>query len=219
MTMPLTGRPTVHSRPSCLNVSQERSMKYTIRTNSKKLLADTVTPVNIYLKLRDVYAGSLLLESSDYHGHENSLSFICCQPMAGFAVKDGVVEKRFPDGRIERSAVDVGHDVIRQLETFRSAFQDASGPGRYAHLGLFGYMAYDAVRYFEDVTIDPKDKSIPDILYRLYKYVIVVDHFSNDLVVYEHRVDGEGETDAGLDFLIQTIFTNRFSTYRFGRVE
>lgn len=194
-------------------------MKYTIRTNSKKLLADTVTPVNIYLKLRDVYAGSLLLESSDYHGHENSLSFICCQPMAGFAVKDGVVEKRFPDGRIERSAVDVGHDVIRQLETFRSAFQDASGPGRYAHLGLFGYMAYDAVRYFEDVTIDPKDKSIPDILYRLYKYVIVVDHFSNDLVVYEHRVDGEGETDAGLDFLIQTIFTNRFSTYRFGRVD
>ena len=62
------------------------------------MLADTLTPVNIYLKLRDVFAGSLLLESSDYHGHENSLSFICCEPLASFQVKDEKIEMRFPDG-------------------------------------------------------------------------------------------------------------------------
>ena len=73
-------------------------MKYKLKTFSKKLLADTLTPVNIYLKLRDVYAGSILLESSDYHGHENSLSFICCDPMASFQVNGNVAESRYPDG-------------------------------------------------------------------------------------------------------------------------
>ncbi len=67
-------------------------MKYKLKTYTKKLLADTITPVNIYLKLRDVYAGSILLESSDYHGHENSLSFICCDPIASFQVSDNVAE-------------------------------------------------------------------------------------------------------------------------------
>ena len=71
-------------------------MKYQLQTHTKKLLADTLTPVNIYLKLRDVYAGSILLESSDYHGHENSLSFICCDPIASFQVKGNTVEKKYP---------------------------------------------------------------------------------------------------------------------------
>ena len=61
-------------------------MKHKLKTYSKRLLADTITPVNIYLKLRDVFAGSILLESSDYHGNENSLSFICCDPLATFRV-------------------------------------------------------------------------------------------------------------------------------------
>src|SRR5687767_15945327 len=72
---------------------------YKLKTFSKKLLADTITPVNIYLKLRDIYAGSILLESSDYHGHENSLSFICCQPIASFQVNNNRAESRFPDGQ------------------------------------------------------------------------------------------------------------------------
>ena len=67
-------------------------MKYKLHTHYKKLLADTLTPVNIYLKLRDVFAGSILLESSDYHGHENSLSFICCEPIASFQIDNNQVE-------------------------------------------------------------------------------------------------------------------------------
>ena len=80
-------------------------MKHKLTTFSKKLLADTLTPVNIYLKLRDVFAGSILLESSDYHGHENSLSFICCDPMASFQVKAKALEMRFPDGSIQKESV------------------------------------------------------------------------------------------------------------------
>ena len=72
--------------------------QFTLKTHYKKLLADTLTPVNIYLKLRDVYAGSILLESSDYHGSENSLSFICCDPMASFSVDNDSLDVRYPDG-------------------------------------------------------------------------------------------------------------------------
>jgi anthranilate synthase component I len=72
-------------------------MKYKLKTRAKKLLADTLTPVNIYLKLRDVYAGSILLESSDYHGHENSLSFICCDPIASFELADNLLDVQYPD--------------------------------------------------------------------------------------------------------------------------
>src|SRR5919205_1227908 len=77
-------------------------MKYKISTHSKKLLADTLTPVNIYLKLRDVFAGSILLESSDYHGHENSLSYICCEPIASFEVKEKIADIHFPDGQTQQ---------------------------------------------------------------------------------------------------------------------
>src|SRR5688572_32407790 len=108
-------------------------MKYKIYSKSKKLLADTLTPVNIYLKLRDVFAGSILLESSDYHGHENSLSIICCDPIASFMLKGTVVESRFPDGKVSKDEIRPG-ELVDKLEVFRSSFQADSG------CGLFGYM-------------------------------------------------------------------------------
>src|SRR5690348_11747354 len=80
----------------------KNDMKYKLTTYSKKLLADTLTPVNIYLKLRDVFAGSILLESSDYHGHENSISFICCDPIATFEVANDDATIQFPDGSVRK---------------------------------------------------------------------------------------------------------------------
>ena len=103
-------------------------MKYKLKTFTKKLLADTLTPVNIYLKLRDVYAGSILLESSDYHGHENSFSFICCDPIASFQVQGTTAEKRYPDGTIDTEQITkVGH-VTTLLENFRKAFEMDQSP-------------------------------------------------------------------------------------------
>src|SRR5260221_9470731 len=98
-------------------------MKYKLITQSKKLLADTLTPVNIYLKVRDVFAGSILLESSDYHGHENSLSFICCDPIASFQVKDDMIEMSFPDKTKTREAITAQGQVIRRLDEFRQSFE------------------------------------------------------------------------------------------------
>src|SRR5882672_10599046 len=122
-------------------------MKYKLNTQYKKLLADTLTPVNIYLKLRDVFAGSILLESSDYHGHENSLSFICCDPIASFQVKDDHIETGFPDKSRRREPIIERGQVIQRLDEFRQSFEADLHP-KYASAGLFGYITYDAVRYF-----------------------------------------------------------------------
>jgi anthranilate synthase component I len=188
-------------------------MKYRLTTYSRKLLADTLTPVNIYLKLRDVFAGSILLESSDYHGHENSLSFICCDPIASFQVTGKQVEERYPKGDIRRSKVDEKSSVVNALENFRNSFDVSGDKSKFSTGGIFGYMCYDAVRFFEEVEISNTDVRIPDILYKLYRFVIVVDHFSNEMNLFEQRLAGDG--DGGLDRLEQIILTNRFSTYAF----
>ncbi|HOX83546.1 MAG TPA: chorismate-binding protein, partial [Chryseolinea sp.] len=195
-------------------------MKYKLKTYSKKLLADTLTPVNIYLKLRDVYAGSILLESSDYHGHENSLSFICCDPIASFQVRGNDVEMRYPDGSSIKKELTQTGQVIALLEDFRNSFVPDHIESKYANNGLFGYMGYDAIRFYEDVSINQTEDRIPDILYKLYRYVIVVDHFSNELSLFQHEIEKNAEgaernSHSALDKVEQIIFSNRFSTYRF----
>lgn len=177
------------------------------------MLADTLTPVNIYLKLRDVFAGSLLLESSDYHGHENSLSFICCEPLASFQVKDEKIEMRFPDGSKTIESISSREQVILKLDEFRKSFEVEEMNEKHSAQGLFGYMAYDSVRYFEDVPIQVAKTTIPDILYRVYRYVILVDHFSNELTLFENSYNLERES--GLDRLEKIIYSNRFSTFSF----
>lgn len=190
-------------------------MEYHLKIYSKKLLADTLTPVNIYLKLRDVFAGSILLESSDYHGHENSLSMICCDPMAGFVVEGEWIKVHYPDGEHRVEIITDRHQVIDALEDFRSAFRINQTEGLGAPgTGLFGYMAYDAVRFFEEVEITKRESSVPDIIYNLYRYVIVVDHFSNELTLVEHALQEEAQTST-LGRIEKLIFSNRFSTYSF----
>ncbi len=189
-------------------------MKHQLKIYTKKLLADTLTPVNIYLKLRDVFAGSILLESSDYHGHENSLSLICCDPIAGFEVDDNRITIRQPEGTKRKEIISTRSQVITALEEFRSSFSlnqldRVAVPGT----GLFGYIAYDAVRFFEEVEITKRESQIPDIIYNLYRYVIVVDHFSNELTLVEHAFADSSESS--LDRIEKLIFSNRFSTYDF----
>src|SRR5262245_25441580 len=114
-------------------------MKYKINLHHKKLLADTLTPVNIYLKVRDVFAGSILLESSDYHSHENSLSMICCDPVASFKISGNKAESIFPDGKRESAEV-APSQAAALLDNFRQAFDAAPAPSfKFSTSGLFGY--------------------------------------------------------------------------------
>jgi anthranilate synthase component I len=191
-------------------------MKYSINTLSKKLLADTLTPVNIYLKLRDVFAGSILLESSDYHGQENSLSMICCDPIASFQLRGNTVEICYPDGTSVKNSLSGSQRLTDSLEEFIGSFETNTTGSDFIGNGLFGYMAYDAVRFFEDVHLDTQVQDIPDVVYKLYRYVIVINHFTNELTLSENYTSlnplANGE---GLERVEQLIYSNRFSTYSF----
>lgn len=190
-------------------------MKHKLKTYSKRLLADTITPVNIYLKLRDVFAGSILLESSDYHGNENSLSFICCDPLATFRVANSLAEIRYPNQAPEKITITKKGQAVQLLEKFKQSFQpDHRVESKYPHDGLFGYMTYDSVRYFEDVSIQQTESALPDMIYSLYRYVIVVDHFFNEMTLFEHQFE-DSATESSLNKIEQQIFNNRVTTFKF----
>lgn len=152
-------------------------MKYRIKTITRILPADLQTPVGIYLKVRDLFPQSALLESSDYHTTQNSFSFIGVEPMADFSVTKEQIVRRFPDGRQLTDALTEGVDVIEILKDYIASFETETNLTGIN--GFFGYTAYDAVRYFEAVRIRKKEEKfaeIPDMMYILYRYIIVVDH-------------------------------------------
>ncbi len=192
-------------------------MKFKLTTKAKKLLADTITPVSVYLKLRDKFPNSILLESSDYHGNENSFSFICCKPIAGIKVEGEIITTSFPDGTVLKKNIDSSISVADEIKAFGNCFEiDASCAFDDKIMnGLFGYIAYDAVRYFEEIEIrseKKEEKSIPDILYNLYQFVIAIDHFKDEVYIFQHSYkDG---TD-GIEQLEAFINNKNFASYKF----
>lgn len=187
--------------------------KYTIKTNTRKLLADTLTPVSIYLRLRDKFAQSILLESSDYHGADNSFSYICCAPIASFEVSNGKLRKEFPGGKSEVLKVDK-ENILDQLNDFKASFITEESEYKFITNGLFGYMAYDNIKYFEDIDITKVNDVIPDMIYKVYRYVIVIDHFKNELYLFEHKVD-ELEKKGNLSYVESLIKINNDPQFDF----
>lgn len=187
---------------------------FTLKTTYKKLLADTITPVSIYLKIRDKYSNTLLLESSDYHSNDNSYSYICFAPLSKFEVMDGNIIKQLPDNTIETIPIEDKSLVLKSLTAYRKSFQAEDLDLPFINSGLFGYIAYDAVRYFEDIEIDhfiSDERKIPEILYSVYQYVIVINHFKNELYIIENYYDKQ----KGLEE-IETIIDNKnFASFKF----
>ena len=189
---------------------------YKFKTKSKKLLGDLHTPVSLYLKLRDVYPKSMLLESSDFHGNENSLSFIALCPIASIGINSGKATGAFPDGKENMKFLDNNYSVSDALNDFLRHFL-IEGSGKEL-CGLFGYTAFDAVRYFENIPVmeyHHKDTDAPDMYYILYKYVIVFDHFKNELTLIELCEDGE---DGHLNEMEALIANRNYASYDFKTV-
>ena len=159
-----------------------------------------------------------MLESSDYQSSDNSFSYICCEKLASIIVDQGVIEQQFPDGKRLVTKVSGTHSVIEAIEQFKSKFEQDDSSFKFVTGGLFGYINYDAVQYFEDITIGRNssggEKKSPDIQYAIYRYVIVFDHFKNELYIFEHNVAGN-KSEQGTE-LIRSLIENRsFASYEF----
>ena len=159
-------------------------------THTEKILADLYTPVAVYMRLRDIYPQSALMESSDYHGNDNSRSFIGIHPMANIQVSHGVIRSTYPDGIVDETVIDTSvkgrakEAVANAINNFIGHFK-VEGEGK-DFCGLYGYTTFNAVRYFED--IDVKDavmekNDAPDIYYIMYRDIIVFDHFNNSMQI------------------------------------
>ncbi|MBP5318797.1 MAG: anthranilate synthase component I family protein, partial [Paludibacteraceae bacterium] len=167
---------------------------FAYHTVTKQLLADLYTPVSAYMRLRDVYPQSVLMESSDYHSGENSRSFIGFQPLASVSVAHGKSCCRYPDGSQVVREVSAEYPVHQVINDFLHRF-NITGDDR-GFCGLYGFTSFNAVRYFEhipvkDVTLERNDA--PDLQYILYKTVVVFDHFNNTMKIIELLTDGESD--------------------------
>lgn len=162
------------------------SHTYNYQTVSSTILADLYTPVGVYLSLRGLYPQSALMESSDYHSHDTARSFIAIHPMASFAVSHGVAITSLPDGTVLRQPLDLDckgvakEQVAQALGDFLAAFH-VEGEGR-EYCGVYGFTSFNAVRYFENIDVvddtQPANDA-PDMLYVMYRDLIVFDHYSN----------------------------------------
>ena len=209
--------------------------QYNYKTVTRKILADLYTPVGVYMRLRDIYPQSALMESSDYHGSENSRSFIGVHPMASISLGHGVMKATYPDGRVEEQELPAfgegkGEEcklaISKAINDFIQSFH-VEGEGK-DFCGLYGFTTFNAVRYFENIAV--KDTTMekndaPDIYYIMYKDIIVFDHFNNTMELItlgECCSEGEEAGEAGnaageaeLDALLKAVNKANVKPYEF----
>ncbi|MES2275165.1 MAG: anthranilate synthase component I family protein [Bacteroidota bacterium] len=190
--------------------------KIKINTTHTRLLADTTTPVSIYLRLRDVFPNSLLLESSDYHSRENSMSYVCCDPIGGLSLTAGQLDIKYPDGAKE-SYQPGEFELLDKIDTFLAAFETTDTKLKIISNGLFGYFTHEAVEHFETIKLklsDDDTRRIPEMQYHIYRYIIAIDHFKNELYIFENQT-GDVQGTEGLEKIAYLIKNKNFPEYHF----
>ena len=188
-------------------------MIYHYTTQTRTLPGDIHTPVSTYLKLRDLFPQSALMESSDYHGGENGRSFVGLCPIASISIGHGIIVTRMPDSSRQENTMEAEGGMESALNHFLSRFQVTGEGSRYC--GLYGYTSFNAVRYLEGIAVKDSRQTLndaPDALYILYRYIIVFNDFSHELMLVEML--GEGET-SNLDQIQTAIMNRNFPTYSF----
>lgn len=179
-----------------------------VQVNVKRILGDTLTPVSVYLKFRDLFPQSVLLESSDYHGNENAFSFICIKPLADFEVNDGIIELAYPGQPKEQIKVEDQYTVARELNAFYKSFQLEGDTAEAPANGLFGYLSFDSIKYFEkiEVTADKKEAySVPEVKYNFFKYILAIDHSKSVIYLIENLPEGEPAEMTQIESLLKNL--------------
>lgn len=177
--------------------------KVEIKTQFKKMLSDVYTPVGIYLRVRDRFRDTILLESTDYHIAENSFSFICINAIAGMEITDQrSIEFKLPGQSPEKLEINSPAEVPGMLWDFMQRFDVKKSEDKMVSSvqGLYGYTSYDAVQFFDTITFRGRaaekgsnplvSSSIPLMRYRLYQYVIAINHFKNEMYICENCIPG-----------------------------
>ena len=187
-------------------------MKFKLKENRKEIITDTLTPVSIYLKIRDIYANSILLESSDYSSKDNSYAYICFKPIAKFELENNYLQINYPNK--ERSVYNIkdSDSVFNKLNEFMNSFEFSSNwkKDKFQSKGIYGYMSYDSINYFENITLENKNfgDNIPEMLYCLYENIIVVNTFNNQSTIISFS---ENKNEL---LKIEKLISNK-STYNF----
>lgn len=178
--------------------------KIKVTTTSKRMLADLYTPVGIYLRLRDRFRDTILLESGDSHGGEQSFSIIGINAIAGIEVKNGKqIEFKYPVEEAQKTPIEGGGKIADSILEFMHRFEcnEVPAPVKTAQ-SIFGYITHDAVQFFETVRFKHSgsldNPAIPLMRYRFFQYVIIISHYKNELYLCENRV-------AGIESMLDTV--------------
>ena len=190
--------------------------KIELKTTYKNFLVDTITPVSIYLRVRDKFPNSLLLESSDYNSSNNSFSYICFNQIASFEVSDNNISLKFPNNSSKNIPCSK-KNIIEELQNFINSFKVEKSDFSFINNGLFGFTSYDAVQYFEDVNIIKKENSIkiPEMYYGVYKNIIAINHFKNEAHIFCHSFDDSNN----IDEIYQVIKVSNSHNFSFSSID
>lgn len=179
-----------------------------IKTVSKSFIGDLHTPMGIYLKLRDQFRDTILLESADHNVNNNSFSYIAINAIAGIEVKNlSEIEVKLPLEIPQKFEIKEGFEITNFIETFTKSFQceAVKSPVEKMTQGLFGYSSFEAVQFFDTINLKPQSKEveIPILRYRLYQYIIAINHFNDEMFLIENKIEGLKSRIHEIENLIQ----------------
>lgn len=188
--------------------------KIVLRTLVRRHLADTITPVAAYLKLRDQFRHPVLLESNDFSSPESNFSYIGLEPLATFEARNGTLRTTLPSGAEHRETLQNWNDLPRRMKAFMDRFQVEEKQFAGAVNGFFGHTAFDGVQYFDTLRFDPAKRrlDLPDLHYCFYRFIIAFNHFQQELYLLENVPEGE---NSELDHLERLLLNPTFPTYDF----
>ena len=172
-----------------------------------------ITPVGLYLKMRDTFNGGLLLESSDYQTKENSYSFLCFDPIVGFKIENDQLTFSEKEFKKVQNISDVKGKAVDKIQAFIENIEIKGDDISIRYGGFFGYTTFDAIPYFENISFDEDKKSlqIPEMQYSLFRVVIVINHFNNELFVILNHTDDQKPDFSEIDVLLNKIDNPAFS--------
>ncbi len=193
-------------------------MKHKIYSHYKKIVADVYTPINIYTTLRDIFPNTLLLESADYHDRTDSKSFIAIEPIANFQAKGKKYQYNFPEKTTVTGTVNNYKEIRLLFEEFITSFKTTTTNLPFNIQGFWGYSSFEAVQYMEDIHLNyPKTelKNIPDLKYQFFRYVLVFDHFKNELFIVHFEIGKEIKDDTKINTILSLLPSNKTTLFKF----